>query len=173
MACAVRAEFPVEAGPMLVSAAFAVDLRPRTEPPIEPDAPYCCVSRQVSTTRVSAGDTPADVGRRIGDDLQSALARNEIQRRLVAQKLNGRPMALPPISYMVSNIGVVDGYSVPPGLRVTGGRWATTSRGPVPTLFGSTVGGSLDLELVYDTGFFRPELIEVLADRLEALLLAA
>ena len=172
MACAVRAQFPADAGPMPVSAAFAVDLRPRVVPPIAPDAPFCCVARQVCLTDVDASDQPIEVGRRIGTQLREALERDEIQHRLLAQRLAGRPLPLPPISYMVSNIGVVDDYRVPDGLRVTDSRWATTSRGPVPTLFGSTAGGSLNLDLVYDTGFHRAEVIEDVAKHFEASLIA-
>ena len=81
-------------------------------------------------------------------------------------------MPLPPISYMVSNIGIVDDYPVPDGLRVIDSRWATTSRGPVPTLFGSTTYGRLNLDLVYDTAFHRADVIDQAAKHFEASLMA-
>jgi len=172
MACAMRAQFSADAGQLPVSPAFAVDLRPRVDPPIAPDAPFVCVSRQVCAIHVDADEQPVEVGRRIGAQLQAALADNEIQHRLLAQRLAGRPLPLPPISFMVSNIGVVEGYRVPDGLRVTGSRWATTSRGPVPTLFGLTLDGRLNLELVYDTAFYRDDVISDVAKHFEASLLA-
>ncbi|GAA1390764.1 hypothetical protein GCM10009639_19840 [Kitasatospora putterlickiae] len=172
MACAVRARFP-EAGPLPVAPAFAVDLRGRVEPPIAPDAPFCCVARLVCSTGVDADDRPAEVGRRIGAQLKEALAQEEIQHRLVSQREVGEATPLPPISFMVSNIGVIEEYPVPEGLRITDSRWATTSRGPVPTLFGSTVAGRLTLDLVYDTAFHRTEVIEEVAKQFEAVLLTA
>lgn len=172
MACAVRAQFSADAGPMPVSPAFAVDLRPRVVPPIAPDAPFCCVARQVCAVRVDTDDQPVEVGRQIGTQLQAALEQNEIQRRLLAQRLAGRPLPLPPISFMVSNIGIVEDYQAPDGLRVTCSRWATTSRGPVPTLFGSTTHGRLNLDLVCDTAFLPAEVIDDLAKHFEAFLLA-
>ena len=171
MACAVRAQFSADAGPLPVSPAYAVDLRPRVDPPIAPDAPFCCVSRQVCAIHVDADEQPVEVGRRIGTQLQAALEQNEIQHRLLAQRLAGRPLPLPPISYMVSNIGIVDDYPLPDGLRVTDSRWATTSRGPVPTLFGSTAYGRLSLDLVYDTGFYRADVIDAVVKHFEASLI--
>ncbi|MFE4519245.1 hypothetical protein ACFRMQ_34265 [Kitasatospora sp. NPDC056783] len=171
MACAVRARFP-EAGPLPVAPAFAVDLRGRVDPPIAPDAPFCCVARLVCSTGVDAADSPAEVGRRIGTQLKEALEQEEIQHRLVSQRSVGEATPLPPISFMVSNIGVIEEYPVPEGLRITDSRWATTSRGPVPTLFGSTVDGRLTLDLVYDTAFHRAEVIEEVSRRFEEALLA-
>ncbi len=72
----------------------------------------------------------------------------------------------------MSNTGVVEDYQVPDGLRVVDGRFATTSRGPVPTLFGSTVDGRLALALVYDTAFHRADAIEDVAKNLDACLIA-
>ncbi len=172
MACAVRAQFPADAGPLPISPAFAVDLRPRVDPPIAPDAAFVCVSRQVCAVGVDADDQPVEVGARIAAQLQEGLRRNEIQHRLLAQRLAGRPLPLPPISFLVSNIGIVEGYRVPDGLRVTGSRWATTSRGPVPTLFGLTLDGRLNLELVYDTAFLPEGVISDVAKHFEASLLA-
>ncbi|MGA4846748.1 phthiocerol/phthiodiolone dimycocerosyl transferase family protein [Streptomyces sp. G5(2025)] len=169
LACAVRAHFP-EAGPLPVAPAFAVDLRPRVDPPIAPDAPFCCVARLVCSTGVDAGDQPGEVGRRIAAQLRRALDRNEIQHRLVSQRAAGKPMPLPPISFMVSNIGVIQDYPVPDGLRVIDSRWAGTSRGPVPTLFGSTVGGRLTLDLVHDTAFHHTEVIDDVAKHFETAL---
>ncbi|WP_431682755.1 phthiocerol/phthiodiolone dimycocerosyl transferase family protein [Kitasatospora sp. KL5] len=171
MACAVRARFP-EAGPLPVAPAFAVDLRSRVDPPIAADAPFCCVARLVCSTGVDVDDRPAEVGRRIGAQLKESLEQEEIQHRLVSQRAVGEATPLPPISFMVSNIGVIEEYPVPEGLRVTDSRWATTSRGPVPTLFGSTVEGRLTLDLVYDTAFHRTEVIEEVAKQFEAVLLA-
>ncbi|HEV2886899.1 MAG TPA: hypothetical protein VGX49_08315 [Jatrophihabitans sp.] len=171
MACAVRAQFSADAGPMPVAPAFAVDLRPRAVPPIPPDAPFVCVSRQVCAIHVDAEEQPVEVGRRIGTQLRAALERNEIQHRLLAQRLAGRPVPLPPISFMVSNIGIVEDYRVPDGLRVTGSRWATTSRGPVPTLFGLTAYGRLNLDLVYDTAFLPAGVIDDVAKHFEASLI--
>lgn len=173
LACAVRAQFPADAGPMPVAPAVAVDLRPRVVPPVAPDAPFCCVARQVCSVRVEADDQPVDVGRRIGAQLQTALEENRIQHRLLAQRLAGRPLPLPPISFLVSNIGVVEGFNTPEGLRVTGSRFATTSRGPVPTLFGTTTYGRLDLELVYDTAFLQADVIDDVVQHFEASLLAS
>lgn len=171
LACAVRAQFSA-AGPMPVSPALAVDLRPRVAPPIAPDAPFCCVARQVCSVRVDANDQPVEVARRIGRQMQTALEQNQIQHRLLAQRLAGRPLPLPPISFLVSNIGIVDDYRVPDGLQVTGSRWATTSRGPVPTLFGLTAYGRLNLELVYDTAFLQADVMDDVAEHFEAALLA-
>ncbi|MEU2249390.1 hypothetical protein [Streptomyces sp. NPDC019224] len=170
LACAVRAQFP-GAGPMPVAPAFAVDLRPRIEPPIAPDAPFPCVARLVCSTGVDAGEQPVEVGRRIGTQLHAALDQEEIQHRLVSQEATGRPIPLPPISFMVSNLGTLEEYRVPNGLRVTDSRCAGTSRGAVPTLFGSTVDGRLTLDLVYDTGFHRAGTIEDVAKRFEAALM--
>ncbi|MFG2408096.1 hypothetical protein ACGFR8_27905 [Streptomyces brevispora] len=172
MACAIRDQFS-DAGPMPVSSAFAVDLRPRVEPPIAPDAPFCCVARLVCGTNVESHDQPVEVGRRIGTQLKGALDRDEIQHRLLAQRLAGEPTPLPPISFMVSNIGIIEEYPVPDGLRVTDSRWATTSRGPVPTLFGSTTGGRLTLDLVYDTAFHRADVMDDVVKHFEASLLAS
>lgn len=172
LACAVRAQFS-DVGPMPVSPAFAVDLRSRVDPPITPDAPFCCVARLVCTTGVDAGDQPVEVGRRIGTQLKAALERDEIQHRLVAQRAVGKPVPLPPISFMVSNIGIVEDYRLPDGLRVTDSRWATTSRGPVPTLFGSTAHGRLTLDLVYDTAFHRADVVDDVVKRFEASLIAS
>ncbi|MFR9797574.1 phthiocerol/phthiodiolone dimycocerosyl transferase family protein [Streptomyces sp. MS06] len=171
MACAVRAQFP-DTGSLPVAPAFAVDLRPRVDPPIAPDAPFCCVARLVCSTGVEAGDDPVEVGRRVGAQLKEALDQEEIQRRLVSQGAAGKPVPLPPISFMVSNIGVIEDYPLPDGLRVTDSRWATTSRGPVPTLFGSTADGRLTLDLVYDTAFYREELIDDVVKHFEAALTA-
>ncbi|MFF4214513.1 hypothetical protein ACFYZE_35290 [Streptomyces sp. NPDC001796] len=172
LACAVRAQF-ADAGPMPVAPAFAVDLRPRVDPPIAPDAPFCCVARLVSSTGVDAGDQPVEVGRRIAAQLKAALDRDEIQHRLVSQRAAGKPAPLPPISFMVSNIGIIEEYPVPDGLRVTDSRWAGTSRGPVPALYGSTVGGRLTLDLVYDTAFHRAEVIDDVVKQFEAALMTA
>ncbi|MER7701986.1 hypothetical protein ABTX81_03660 [Kitasatospora sp. NPDC097605] len=172
LACAVRARFP-GAGPMPVAAAFAVDLRPRVTPPIAPDAPYCCVARLVSATDVGAGDRPVEVGRRIGRGLKALLEQEEIQHRLVAQRLAGTPTPLPPMSFMVSNIGVIEDFPVPDGLRITDSRWAGTSRGPVPSLYGSTVDGRLTLDLVHDTAFHSAEVIGDVIGHFEASLMSA
>ncbi|WP_396327860.1 phthiocerol/phthiodiolone dimycocerosyl transferase family protein [Jatrophihabitans lederbergiae] len=91
----VHAQFSADAGPMPVSPAFAVDLRPRMVAPIAPDAPFCCVARQVCAARVDADDQPVEVGRQSGTQLQSAVERNEIQRSLLAKRLAGRPLPLP------------------------------------------------------------------------------
>ncbi|MFE7563348.1 hypothetical protein [Kitasatospora sp. NPDC057500] len=170
LACAVRARFP-QPGPLPVAPAFAVDLRPRVDPPIPADAPFCCVARLVCSTGVDLDDRPAEVGRRIGAQLGRGLEREEIQHRLVAQRAAGAAIPLPPMSFMVSNIGVGEEYPVPEELRVTDSRWAGTARGPVPVLFGSTVAGRLTLDLVHDTAFHRAEVIEEVAGRFEALLL--
>lgn len=172
LACAVRAQFPADAGPLPVSPAFAVDLRSRVVPPIAPDAQFCCVARLVCATPVHADDQPVEVGRRIGTQLREALDRDEIQRRIVAQRLAGRPLPIAPMSFVVSNIGLVEDYPLPDGLRVTDSRWATTSRGPVPTLLGSTAGGRLTLDLVYDTAFHRADVIDEVAKHFEVALLA-
>ncbi|MDT0264429.1 hypothetical protein [Jatrophihabitans lederbergiae] len=74
---------------------------------------------------------------------------------------------------MVPNIGIVDEYLVPDGLRVIGSRWATTSRGPGATLFGSAANGRLNLDLVYDTGFHQAEVVGEVAKQFEALLIAS
>jgi hypothetical protein len=173
MACAVRAQFSADAGPLPVSPAFAVDLRPRVDPPIPPDAPFCCVARLVCGTLVDADDQPVEVGRRISTQLQAALEQNEIQRRLLTQRVTGRPVPLRAMSFMVSNIGIVEDYTLPDGLRVTDSRWATTARGPVATLFGSTAYGRLTLDLVYDTAFHRDDVIENVAKHFENSLAAA
>ncbi|MER5756934.1 hypothetical protein [Streptomyces sp. NPDC002088] len=170
LACAVRAQFP-DAGPLPVAPAFAVDLRPRVDPPIASDAPFCCVARLVCSTGVDAGDQPVEVGRRIGAQLKAGLDQDEIQHRLVSQRAAGKPAPLPPISFMVSNIGIIEDYPVPDGLRVTDSRWAGTSRGPVPSLFGSTMNGRLTLDLVYDTAFHRPEVIDDVVKHFEAALM--
>lgn len=171
LACAVRTQFSAT-GPMLVSPALAVDLRPRVVPPIAPDAPFCCVARQVCSVRVDVDDQPLEVARQIGTQMQTALEQNQIQHRLLAQRLAGRPLPLPAISFLVSNIGIVDGYNVPDGLQVTNSRWVTTSRGPVPTLFGSTAYGRLNLDLVYDTAFLQADVMDDVAEHFEAALLA-
>ena len=168
LACAVRAQFPDDAGPMPVSPAFAVDLRPRVDPPIAPDAPFVCVARLVCSTDVDSDDNPVEVGRRIGTQLKAAVDRGEIQGRLLAQRIDRRPLPLAPISFLVSNIGIVEDYVLPEGLRLTEGRWATTSRGPVPTLFGSTVDGKLTLALVYDTAFHSADVIDAIVKHFEA-----
>ncbi|TDC49147.1 chromosome condensation protein [Micromonospora sp. KC207] len=172
MACAVRAQFP-DAGPLPVSAAVVVDLRPRVNPPIAPDALFCCAARLVCATHVDAADKPVEVGRRIGTQLKAALEQEEIQHRLVAQRGVGKPTPLPPISFMVSNIGIVEDYPVPDGLRIIDSRFATTSRGPVPTLFGSTANGRLTLDLVYDTAFHRADVIDEVVKHFEASLLGS
>ncbi|MER6363627.1 hypothetical protein [Kitasatospora sp. NPDC001527] len=172
LACAVRARFP-GAGRMPVSAAFAVDLRPRVTPPIPPDAPFCCVARLVSATDVDAGERPVEVGRRIGTKLKALLEQEEIQHRLVAQRLAGTPTPLPPMSFMVSNIGVIEDHPVPDGLRITDSRWAGTSRGPVPSLYGSTADGRLTLDLVHDTAFHSAEVIGDVIGHFEASLMSA
>lgn len=173
LACAVRAQFADDAGPLPVAPAFAVDLRPRVDPPIPADAPFCCVSRAVCSTAVDADDKAAEVGARIGTQLRAALNRNEIQHRLLAQREVRKPAPLPPISFLVSNIGIVEGYRLPEGLRIADSRFATTSRGPVPTLFGSTTDGRLNLDLVYDTAFHGEDVIDEVAKHFEASLIAA
>jgi hypothetical protein len=172
LACAVRAQFP-DAGPLAVAPAFAVDLRARVDPPIAPDAPFCCAARLVCATHVDTADEPVEVGRRIGTQLKAALEQDEIQHRLLAQRVVGKPTPLPPISFLVSNIGIVEDYPLPDGLRVTDSRFATTSRGPVPTLFGSTANGRLTLDLVYDNAFHRADVIDEVVKHFEASLLAS
>jgi hypothetical protein len=172
LACAVRAQFSADAGPMPVSSAVAVDLRPRVVPPIAPDAPFCCVARQVCSVRVDAADQPVEVGRQIGTQLQTALEQNQIQHRLLAQRLAGRPLPLPPISFLVSNIGIVEDFHTPDGLRVTSSGFTTTARGPVPALFGATTHGRLNLDLVYDTAFLPADVMNDVAKNFEAALLA-
>jgi hypothetical protein len=181
MACAIRARFAPGAGPLPVNAAFAVDLRPRVEPPIAPDAPYVCVARTVCAIEVDSTDNAFDAGRRISEQLLGALERNEIQNRILAQRIDRKPLPLPPMSFMVSNIGIIEDYPMPDGLEVVDTRWATTSRGPVATLFGSTAHGMLTLDLVYDTAFYSAEVIAetvklfeaALETALEAVLVAA
>jgi phenolphthiocerol/phthiocerol/phthiodiolone dimycocerosyl transferase len=172
LACAVRARFAADAGPQPVTAAFAVDLRPRMVPAIAPDAPFCCAARLLTTTRVGVDDHPVEVGRRLGTQLQAGLERDDVQHRLLTQRLAGRPAPFPPISFMVSNIGRFEEFPVPDGLRVTDTRFGLSSRGPVPSVFSSTAHGRLNLDVIYDAAFHRADVIEDVIKHLETSLAA-
>jgi hypothetical protein len=173
LACAVRAQFPADAGSLPVALALPVNLRPRLVPAVPPDAQFVCASLLICTTRVGVGEQFADVGGRIGAQMYAGLERNDIQHRLVAQRLSGRQAPFPALSFILSNLGNVEDYTVPDGLQVSGTRFASTSRGAVPTLYVVTGGGRLSLELSYDDAFYRTDVIDDVIGHLEASLSAS
>jgi hypothetical protein len=173
LACAVRAQFPADAGSQPVTLAIPVNLRPRLVPAVPPDAQFVCASLLMCTTRVGVGERPAEVGGRVGAQMHASLERNDIQHRLVAQRLSGRQAPFPALSFILSNLGTVEDYVVPDGLQVSGTRFASTSRGPVPTLYVMTAGGRLSLELIYDEAFYRTDVIDSVIGHLEASLSAS
>lgn len=148
---AVRARAPEAGGPLPVTLCIPVDFRERLAPPIDPDAQLCGALPCLVTVPVAADDEPAEVGARVAAGLREALERAEPQRTLLAQSLSPAPP--PTMTFMVSNIGVVEDPALPDVPRVTGSRFAATLRGPVPAMFVGTVGGRLTLDVVYDRAF--------------------
>lgn len=160
--CAVRKRFPDTDGPLPVALCIPVDLRHRLDPPIAPDAQLCCALPCVVTVPVDVEDDPVEVGRRLGAQLRAAIDRAEPQRTLLALCLDPAPP--PPMTFMVSNVGVVENPVLPEGMRVTGSHFAATLPGPVPGMFVATVGGRLTLDVVYDRAFqSAAEIGEVMA----------
>ncbi|WP_340687978.1 chromosome condensation protein [Amycolatopsis coloradensis] len=151
----VRTRFPETDGPQPVTLCLPVDLRQRLDPPIDSDAQLCGALQCTVTVPVAAGDEPLEIGHRVAAELRTALERDEPQRTLLAQCL--APTPPPPMTFMVSNIGVVEDPVLPEGLRVTGSRFAATLHGPVPAMFVATVGGRLTLDAVYDLAYHKPE----------------
>ncbi|MFJ8911111.1 chromosome condensation protein [Amycolatopsis sp. NPDC102389] len=159
---AVLARLPEEDGPRPVTFCIPVDLRARLDPPIAPDAQLCGALPTLVTVPVAADDEPLDVGQRVAAELLAGLGRDEPQRVLLARCLTPAPP--PPMTFMVSNIGVVEDPVLPEGLRVTGSRFAATLHGPVPAMFVTTVSGRLTVDVVYDRAFHNSgEIGEVMA----------
>ncbi|MGW4129453.1 phthiocerol/phthiodiolone dimycocerosyl transferase family protein [Amycolatopsis japonica] len=150
-----RTRSPEADGPLPATLCLPVDFRERLDPPIDADAQLCGALQCTVTVPVAADDEPLEIGLRVAAELRAALERDEPQRTLLAQCV--APALPPPMTLMVSNIGVVEDPVLPEGLCVTGSRFAATLHGPVPALFVSTVGGRLTLDLVYDRAHHDPE----------------
>jgi hypothetical protein len=71
------------------------------------------------------------------------------------------------MSFLLSNVGVVEDFPAPAGTRVVTSRFGTTARGYVPAVFASTTQGRLNLDLVYDRRFHCAEQIEEVAVHVE------
>ncbi|MEU3765023.1 chromosome condensation protein [Amycolatopsis keratiniphila] len=151
----VRARFPEIDRSLPVTLCLPVDLRRRLDPPVDSDAQLCGALPCTVTVPVAASDGPLEIGHRVAAELRTALERDEPQRSLLAQCL--APAPPPPMTFMVSNIGVVEDPVLPEGLCVTGSRFAATLNGPVPAMFVATVGGRLTLDAVYDLAYHKPE----------------
>ena len=169
LACAIRAEFPASDGPLPVALGLPVDLRPRLTPPVAADELFCCAGRCVIGTRIGAEDDPVDAGRRLVAQLRAVVERNEPQRALLADRLD--PTAPPPaMSFLLSNIGAIDGPRLPPGTVAGRTRLAATLHGPVPALYVATVAGRLTLDLVYDRACHPSARTEDVVRRMDELL---
>ncbi|ANN21676.1 chromosome condensation protein [Amycolatopsis orientalis] len=165
---AVRARLRATSDPQPATLCIPVDLRERLVPPIEPDAQLCGALPCLVTVPVTTDDLPADVGSRVAESLRMALERDEPQRALLAQCV--APAPPPPMTFMVSNIGVAEDPVLPDGLRLTGSRVAATLHGPVPAMFAATVSGRLMLDVVYDRAFHDPVEIGAVVSSVEAAL---
>lgn len=129
-----------------VALCIPVDLRPRLVPPLDPDAQLCAALPCVITVPV-VGD-PVEVGREVGARLRAAIHHAEPQRTSLAVRLAPGPP--PPMTFMVSNVGVVENPVLPTGTRFVGSHFAATLHGPVPGMFVATVDGRLTLDVVHD-----------------------
>ncbi|WP_254896793.1 chromosome condensation protein [Amycolatopsis sp. Hca4] len=168
VAGAVLARRPGDTAVRPVTLSVPVDFRRRLAPPIDPDAQLCAALPCLVTVSAAATDDPVDIGLRVAAELRAAIRRAEPQRTLLAQCLVPAPP--PPMTFLVSNLGVREYPELPGDLSVTTSRVAATLPGPVPAVFAVTVNGELALDVVYDRAFHDDSEVSAVAASVETTL---
>ncbi|MEU5420327.1 condensation domain-containing protein [Streptomyces sp. NPDC020799] len=156
-----------------------VDLRSRVTPPLHREVMVPAVTSCLDVVDVPPGTDPLELGRRITDNLHTAIERREFihETRILAQVV--RNPALLATSVIVTNMGRVPAPPAPRGLELTDVRlipvrdnyYPQAGRGPV---MGCVVSfdGRLAIELPYSTECFAHEQIREIRDGVHTALLA-
>ncbi|WP_177240115.1 phthiocerol/phthiodiolone dimycocerosyl transferase family protein [Streptomyces monashensis] len=160
---------PDETAPM--TCLSTLDLRRRLRPPMSPHEMVLAATAAHAVVEVGPECHPADIGRRVLEQLREAVLDNTVQKAIAATGELMDEVAHAPISVLVSNLMTkTPPLQLPPGLRSGPIDGCALPPGPLPSVFltGSqddTAG--LDITLVMSADWFTARQAADLADAIE------
>lgn len=156
---AVRAQLAPETGPLAMVCGHGIDLRTRLTPELPLSTVLNCITGLQTGLTVSHDARPDAVGREVADQVETALARRDPERFLLAALragARGISLPVPVVSYGISNVGRIPAHPVPDDVQLLRFGGTANAPGMPPKIGAASFGGRLLVQNEYDSWTYSP-----------------